>query len=117
MSELDEFAKRFAACNRLNSKELSIEQARNLVKEINDFLYTNYEGIGQVGSLDDEFDFFSDFHKYWHKNHKEVLNIIIDECACSNVAEALHEVYLRTNGRAFYEIYDTKRDKVLKNEI
>ena len=107
MSELDEFAKRIAACNCLNSKELSIKQARNLVKEINDFLYTNYEGIGQVGALDDEFDFFSDFHKYWHNNHKEILNIIIDESACSNVAEALHEVYIRTNGRAFYEIYDT----------
>lgn len=35
------------------------------------------------------------------------MNIEIDENVCHDVATALHEVYVRTGGRAFFEVYDT----------
>jgi len=107
MSELDVFAQRIAGICPTNPKMLTIEQARNVVKEINDFLYTNYEGIGSVEALGEEFEYISDFHKYWHEHHKEILNIEIDDNVCYDVATVLHEVYVRTSGRAFFEIYET----------
>jgi hypothetical protein len=107
MSELDMFARRIAEICPANLEMLTIEQARNVVKEINDFLYANYEGIGYVEALGEEFEYISDFHKYWHEHHREILNIEIDENVCHDVATVLHEVYVRTGGRAFFEIYDT----------
>jgi hypothetical protein len=107
MSELDVFTRRIADICPANPETLTIEQARNVVKEVNDFLYTNYEGIRSVEALGEEFEYISDFHKYWHEHHREILNIEIDESVCHDVATVLHEVYQRTDGRAFLEIYDT----------
>lgn len=113
MSELDVFARRIVEICPANSESLTIGQVRNVIKEINDFLYTNFEGIGSVEALGEEFEYISDFHKYWHEHHREILNIEIDGRVCHDVANALHEAYLRTGGRAFFEIYDTNR---LSNE-
>ena len=79
MSELDVFARGIAEICPDNPESLTIEQARNVVKQINDFLYANYEGIGSVEALGEEFEFISDFHKYWYEHHREILNIEIDE--------------------------------------
>ena len=108
MSEIEVFAHKIAQICPNNPNALTIEQARHIVKEINDFLYTNYEGIGNVEALGEEFEYFSEFHRYWHENHREILSIEIDERSCHEVAATLHEVYLRTGGRAFSEIYDTR---------
>lgn len=87
---------------------MTIEEGRKVIKEINEFLYTNYEGIETTIALNAEMEYFSDFHKYWHMNHSEILDITIDEDKCREVAIALHEVYVRTRGKAFREVYDTK---------
>lgn len=90
------------------NKQLTIEQARQVVKQINDFLYCTDPGdTDKVDIFGSAGKYISDFHKYWEKNHKEILNCQIDESKCENVADALHEIYIKTNGNAFKQIYDT----------
>lgn len=87
--------------------QLDIDAAREVIRQINEFLYTTYPNIGSIHTLGTTFDYFSDFHKFWHQHHKEILNCQIDEECCELVANALHSVYMRTNGTAFSNIYDT----------
>ena len=84
--------------------EIDLNKARLIIKELNEFLYTNYEGIGVTS---DNLEYFSSFHKYWETHHKEILNVKIDDEACNIVADALHEVFTLTQGKAFQDIYDT----------
>ena len=106
MNELETFLANIdAICGEYNN--LSIENARAVIKEINAFLYTNYPGIGNVDALGSEYEYFSDFHKYWKEHHKEILNIQIDKTNCERVADVLHEVYVKTEGRVFRSLYDT----------
>ncbi|MCC8176566.1 MAG: hypothetical protein LUC85_05395 [Bacteroidales bacterium] len=86
---------------------LSIGGARKAVLAINDFLYTTYKDIGTIDALGKEWNFFSEFHKFWANHHKEILNCSIDCQKCAEVADALHEIYTLTGGKAFLEIYDT----------
>lgn len=66
----------------------SIISARKIVREINDFLYTTYEGIGSVKALGNEYQFFSEFHRYWNANYAEILNVKICDEKCALVADA-----------------------------
>ena len=100
-----------AFCNAIKNKmdgesNFNISQARDIVRAINDFLYTNHDGIGETNVLGTSFEYFSDFHKYWEKHHKEILACRVDEEKCKAVAYALHSVYVRTNGEAFSFAFD-----------
>lgn len=90
-----------------NDNQLTVEEARNVISQINEFLYTNYPDIGTVEMLGRKYDYLSDFHIYWEKKHKEILDCRIDDAKCELVADALHDVFLKTNGRVFAELYDT----------
>lgn len=90
-----------------DSSSLSIERAREVVKSINEFLYTNYPDIGTTWELANEYQYFSDFHKYWEKNYKTILNPTIDYNNCEKAADALHFIYLKTKGKAFTQVWDT----------
>lgn len=86
---------------------LSVSEARKVVKSINDFLYTNYPGIGTTWELGEYREYFSDFHKFWEAHHKEILDCKIDDEKCEQVADALRAIYVKTDGDAFSELYDT----------
>ena len=88
--------------------KLSIDEARYVVSKINEFLYTKYHDVGTTKALEQTFSYFSDFHKYWENHYKEILNVHIDETQCEKVAEALHDVFINTNGSAFKETFDTQ---------
>lgn len=90
-----------------NADSLTIPEARKVVKSINDFLYTNYPGIGSTFILGDYREYFSDFHKFWESHHKEILECKIDNGKCELVADSLHSVFVKTNSAAFRELYDT----------
>lgn len=87
--------------------QLGISEARQVIKNINEFLYTNYIGIDTTEILGGTYKYFSDFHKYWDMHHKEILNCQIIETQCEKVADALHDVYKKTNGSVFKSLYDT----------
>mgnify|MGYP007014057323 FL=1 len=86
---------------------LDIKDAREIVKTINNFLYTNYESIGHTKALGNTYEYLSDFHKYWEKNHAKILDCQINDDKCELVADALHSVFLKTKGSAFQEIFHT----------
>lgn len=104
MSELDKFVRSLAELYPDSLLRLSVEQARVVVKNINDFLYANYDGIGTVEALGEQYQYLSDFHKFWVEHHREILDIEVNDEACREVAHALHDVFIRTSGRAFEEI-------------
>lgn len=85
---------------------MNIDGAREIVKEINDYLYTTRPNIGTLNVLGKDFNYFSDFHKFWQQHHKEILDCRIDEGKCSQVADALHDIYVLTNGSAFTSVWD-----------
>ncbi len=90
-----------------DNNSLSMEEARRVVKNINDFLYTNYPGIGSTLELGEYREYFSDFHRFWEVHHKEILDCKIDDNKCEKVADALRSIYIKTDGNAFRELYDT----------
>lgn len=83
-----------------------ILSCRKVVAEINRFLFSTYNGIGSVGAFGKEFPYFSEFHRFWHKHHRDVLGATIDDASCECAADVLHQVYSETEGRAFSELYD-----------
>lgn len=88
-------------------REISIQEIRFIISKINEFFYTNYEGIGYANVLDDEFEYFSEFHKFWEKYHKEILSPQIDDSQCEKAAIVLHDVFVKFGRAPFYELYDT----------
>ena len=107
MNELEKFVKTIESIAN-NSEELSIENQRRIVFEINRFLFCTHNGIGQTTELDGEqFQLFSDYHKYWKENYVDILSLYCDDEQCSKVADVLHSIYVKTEGRAFEEVYET----------
>jgi len=106
MDELSKFSQ-YIKSQIPDGRNLDINDARTIVKAINEFLYTNYEGIGHTIALGSTHEYLSDFHKYWEKHHEEILNCQIDNNQCELVADALHAIYLNTKGKAFKDIFDT----------
>lgn len=90
-----------------SSADLDVPQARQVVSELNTYLYTNYNGLGKTVALDTAWPYFSEFHRFWEQYHRKILNLKVSQRACKAVADALHDVYLRTNGEAFSSVYDT----------
>lgn len=86
---------------------MNVDCARKVVRVINEYLYTSYERIGEIQMLGTTFDYFSDFHKFWHNHHEEILGCTIDDEICAKVADSLHNVYITTNGDAFKSVWDT----------
>lgn len=105
MKEFAAFCQSFREIMEQHS-QLDIDGARKVVQRINEFLYTTYPHIGTIKKLGNSFSYFSDFHKFWHKHHKEILNCEIDEFCCEQVADALHAIFVQTNGAAFNSVYD-----------
>ena len=108
MSELDVFLDNI---NRINSKregDCTIEQAQETIKAINEFLFAEYDCPEKIEAFGREFSYFSAFHKYWHDNYDKILNARICDKTCEKVADLLHNIYIESDGKAFYEIYSTE---------
>lgn len=68
-----------------------LEMARRFLKGINRYFFQTYKGIGRVRFQDEELQYFSDFHKFWESNHKQILNPQIDRAKTAVAARALNE--------------------------
>ncbi len=96
---------------KYNFKEMlttsKIDEQRQFLSELNAFLYTTHENIGHTTAIGINFDYFSEFHKYWEKNHKKILNPQINDEKCLQVAEVFHNIYKEHGDNPFTELYDT----------
>lgn len=105
---LKDFINEFLKIFNIEEKEIiSIEQERKVISLLNKFLYSNYEGIGHTYALGKHFEYVSDFHKYWEKQHQIVLNPTINSEKCEQIGDILHNLYLESKNH-FYKIYETK---------
>ena len=107
MEELKNFVETLRAIGWGNTRAENVRKARKIVSELNRFLFTRHDDIGTVHALGQELSYFSDFHKFWERNHEEILGMRIDGHACTEIADALHQIYEQTGGRAFRNLYDT----------
>jgi len=92
-------------------QEIQITQAKQIISKINQYFYTNYDQIGCTFILDEEYEYISEFHKFWEKFHREILNPHIDLMKCERIADVLHDIYLKKGKNAFYELYNTNNLK------
>ncbi len=96
MDEFNKFFKTILNNAKISiSRELSIDEIRFIISKINEFFYTSHHEIGSTSALNKDFQYFSEFHKFWEKNHKKILNPKIDLEKCGLVADVLHDLFLR----------------------
>lgn len=105
-NDLYDFVKKICSIYE-NDTEFSVESARSIVNELNEFLYTTYDEIGMVEALGAEYQFISEFHRYWNEHYAEILDAKIDDARCEEVANAMFLVYETSDGQAFSGVYDT----------
>jgi len=91
-----------------SEKDLEIDKTRDIIKLINEYFFTNYESIGSTKALNDNFEYFSDFHKFWEKNHEEIIGPFIDSEKCGQIADILYNIIQIHGYRPFKEIYDSE---------
>lgn len=89
------------------TKQLSLPEIRFIIAKTNEYFFTFHENIGQTFILDDYFDYFSEFHKFWEKYHKLILNPTIDVVKCERSADVFNNLYLIYGEKLFYELYNT----------
>ncbi len=104
MSELDDFISEIESVIARDENGLNIESSRNIVSRINDFLYVSHNKLGKTIIDGIEMEYFSEFHKYWSEHYVEILDLKIDSEQCKSVAIALHDVFVRTRGKAFISL-------------
>jgi len=66
-----------------------VEIARRFIQGINAYFFQTRENIGRTSFRGDELKYFSDFHKFWEKHHREILNAHIAPQQVRKAAEAL----------------------------
>lgn len=72
-------------------------------------MYQTYPGIGVTKALDDEeFDYFSSFHKFWEEHHEEILGMKAVDEQCREVALILDKIYNSQGGKLLGVPFETK---------
>jgi len=73
-----------------NFKSLNdIEVSQNFLKSLNEYFFQTYKGIGYTDFNGEEIQYFSEFHKYWKNNYKEILNANVNKEKANKTAKAL----------------------------
>src|SRR5215203_4285305 len=67
------------------------EIAQRFLKEVNEYFYQTFPGIGLTDVDGESFSYFSEFHKFWQKHHREILNPQINNAQVKKAAEALNK--------------------------
>jgi len=75
--------------------EESADLIAKVLSEINRFFYTQNENVKGVKCPTSygNAEYFSEFHKFWEENHRQVLGVYIDDLKCRMVAERLESNY------------------------
>jgi hypothetical protein len=81
--------------------------AKKVLEKLNEYFFQTYEGIGTTRANEKEYQYFSEFHKYWETHHAEIINArIVREQACIT-ANALHLARINYGDRIFNVTLDT----------
>jgi len=111
MSEFSEFICKLARiCNlEIRTEDLvgknEFEIAARILSEINRFFYQQNSTISG--------EYISEFHKYWEKNHKEILSPKIDFSGqCMSVAKVLEEIYSKNTVKVQLDTLDLTKEQI-----
>ncbi|MDP3105118.1 MAG: hypothetical protein Q8M95_10995 [Candidatus Methanoperedens sp.] len=66
-----------------------VQLAQLFLGKINEYFFQTYNGIGVTTFDGEELKYFSEFHKFWETNHKEIINVKISTEQAQLVAQAL----------------------------
>lgn len=81
--------------------------ARSVVSRINEFFFQSYNDIGNTQFNGENLQYFSDFHRFWEANHKQILDPRIDIPQAKLVAQSLNTAVL-TYGNSILQVqHDT----------
>lgn len=82
--------------------------AQKVLERLNEYFFQTYDGIGTTTFNDREYQYFSEFHKFWESHHVEILNVKIDKTQARQAAQALHAAFLKYGGEIFRVTLDTR---------
>ncbi|MCX8027088.1 MAG: hypothetical protein N3A62_04440 [Thermodesulfovibrionales bacterium] len=89
------------------NKTGNIEDVKTTLSRINEYFFNTHDEIGYTNILEDTFQYFSEFHKFWEIYHMEILNPKIDDTKAMKIAEVLRDIYVKYGKEVFWELYDT----------
>jgi hypothetical protein len=49
-----------------------VQVVQRFLKGVNQFFFQTYSGIGPTELDGEEYQYFSEFHKFWEKHHKKI---------------------------------------------
>ncbi len=85
-----------------------ISLAQRVLERLNEYFFQTYDGIGTTALNDKEFQYFSEFHKYWEAHHTEIINARIDRQQAHVAARALHNARLKYGEDIFNVTLNTR---------
>ena len=85
-----------------------VEVAQRFISGINEYFFQTHNEIGTTEFQDEEFQYFSEFHKFWEAHHDEILNARIDPIQTAIAAKSLRSAMKRYGREVFAVTLDTK---------
>jgi hypothetical protein len=65
------------------------EIARRFLSGVNEYFFQTHADLGTTVFQEQDFQYFSEFHKFWEANHAEILDARINETQCRVAAKCL----------------------------
>ena len=69
----------------------NLTAARTLIRLLNEYFFQTHEGIGNTNFEGHELQYFSPFHRFWERNHRVIIDAIIDRSQAKIAAKSLSE--------------------------
>lgn len=87
---IEDTSRRFGVSVPAAWEKLSeVELARTYLQRLNEYFFQTHDGIGNAEFEGEEFQYFSEFHRFWEKNYAEILNARVDRAQAKVAARAL----------------------------
>ncbi len=84
-----------------------VEIAQKFIKGLNQYIFQTYRDIGKTTRQGEEFQYFSDFHRFWEANHQKILQAMINREQAHKVARAISNA-IEKYGQAILKVkHDT----------
>lgn len=85
-----------------------VSLAQRFLEKLNEYFFQTYDGIGTARLNDKEYQYFSDFHKYWESHHAEIINAKINREQARLAARALHDALVQYGENIFDVTLNTR---------
>ena len=81
--------------------------ARRFVGGLNEYFFQTYDGIGTTEFQGEQFQYFSDFHKFWEIHHEEILNARINKEQAKTAARCMASAVMKYGTQIFNVRHET----------